>query len=110
MGAAGAAVPTAARLPGSPRIRLFVLQQAACGIGYIYTIRERGERKREGGSVCVCVCKRDKRGEGAKERQKKEGLLYIFFFFSFSEFEMLPQDSSKSHTLAFDLQEDPFLI
>lgn len=33
-------------LPGSPRIRLFVLQQAACGIGYIYTIRD-GERVSE---------------------------------------------------------------
>lgn len=56
-------------LPGSPRIRLFVLQQSACGIGY--TPREGEEKERKKGR------------EGRRATDWKQKRLSSFFFVLF---------------------------
>lgn len=104
------------RVPGSPRIRLLVLQQSACGIGYIYTIRDRECR--------VCACVSEWEGERERERQaekkewgggttdwKQKRLSPSFFFFIFRLWNV--ELCSRSHTpapIAFDLQGNTFLI
>lgn len=60
------------QLARSPRIRLFVLQQPACGTGYISTVR-------------VWVCGRDRRQGGWQQIGKKRSFHIIFF----SDFELL---------------------
>lgn len=87
-------------LPESPRIWLFVLQQPACGIGYVYTVEW---------SVCVWERERETyrgereemEGKGGATDWKQKRLSSLLSLFSFSHFEVLSSAAEilhKSHT------------